>query len=555
MPGFSLSIGAGFSQEQGPDRFSGTHYEVRRFTLPKFERDKVFADTPRFMLVLEGVVLNKSKLIQPGISWEESLIQLYLRDGDTFFAAFRGAFSGLLWDKERDRWIIFTDQVGYKHIYYSQPEGQLHLSSELGDLYQTLKDRRLACSLDEGGAYMLLSYGYMLGDATLSQEVRRLLGGEYLVWQSGRLERRSYYQLPDPDDQVLSEMEAIEQLDRLFRENIRAQFEKDLEYGYRHVVGLSGGLDSRMTTWVAHEMGYTQQLNVTFSQSGYWDETIAKAIASGLQHEWLFKSLDHGLFLTNLEEVTQITGGQVLFFNLAHGHSLWQLLNFDQLGIVHTGQVGGIIKGYYAAREKTLGGGAYSKSLLHKVGREHLAPYAYEREFLLKNRQFNATLYGDLSAQQFTESLSPYLSAELIAFGFNSRLFPKKDELMIKWILQKYPLAGNYVWETTGARLNEPHVTIRGRRVPLRQIPAKVMSLLYRPRGGRHTGFHMNPLEYWHQHNTTLTDFQETYFRDYISGLDAYAELQRDARRLFHQGSALERNQVLSLLAAVKAFF
>ena len=60
-------------------------------------------------------------------------------------------------------------------------------------------------------------------------------------------------------------------------------FEKDLEYGYKHLVALSGGLDSRMTAWVGHNMGYTNMLNYTFSQTDYLDETVPKEITDTLK--------------------------------------------------------------------------------------------------------------------------------------------------------------------------------------------------------------------------------------------------------------------------------
>ena len=50
---------------------------------------------------------------------------------------------------------------------------------------------------------------------------------------------------------------------------------------------LSGGLDSRMTVWVAHDLGYTHQLNMTFCQSNYLDFKIAQQIATDLRHDFM----------------------------------------------------------------------------------------------------------------------------------------------------------------------------------------------------------------------------------------------------------------------------
>ncbi|PEN17505.1 asparagine synthase, partial [Bacillus wiedmannii] len=95
----------------------------------------------------------------------------------------------------------------------------------------------------------------------------------------GIVEVHRYFNLNNTPREDKSEEAIIEEMDSLFREAIRLQFEKDREYGYKHIASLSGGLDSRMVNFVAHDLGYKDILNYTFSQSNYLDEKIAKDIA------------------------------------------------------------------------------------------------------------------------------------------------------------------------------------------------------------------------------------------------------------------------------------
>src|SRR5690606_29863601 len=124
-------------------------------------------------------------------------------------------------------------------------------------------------------------------------EIKRLMVGYYIKIKNNTLIHEKYYTLRNEPIEI-SEKEAIDEIDKRFRDAVELAFEKDKEYGYKHIATLSGGLDSRMTVWVAHELGYSNQLNLTFSQSNYLDETIAKEIAIELKHEWLFKALDNG---------------------------------------------------------------------------------------------------------------------------------------------------------------------------------------------------------------------------------------------------------------------
>lgn len=120
--------------------------------------------------------------------------------------------------------------------------------------------------------------------------------GKYIKIENNKFEIKTYYELDNTPNYNQTEDEIIDNINELFRNAVKLEFEKDKEYRYKHIVALSGGLDSRMTTWVAHDMGYTDQLNYTFSQSDYLDETIAKEIARDLEHEWIFKFLDNGVF-------------------------------------------------------------------------------------------------------------------------------------------------------------------------------------------------------------------------------------------------------------------
>ena len=117
----------------------------------------------------------------------------------------------------------------------------------------------------------------MLEDNTLFNEIKKLIAGHYILIKSGKLHIVQYYKLSNIPNYDQSQQKIIENIDILFRQAIKRAFDKDKEYGYKHLVALSGGLDSRMTTWVAHDMGYGENIvNFTFSQSDYLDETIPK---------------------------------------------------------------------------------------------------------------------------------------------------------------------------------------------------------------------------------------------------------------------------------------
>ena len=136
--------------------------------------------------------------------------------------------------------------------------------------------------------------------------------------------------------------EAIELIDQGFRKAVKRCFDKDTEYGYKyHLVDLSGGLDSRMTTWVAHDMGYRNIVNICYSQSTSLDCQYAKDVAHFLGNQFYVKYLDEASFVREVEEVTKKNFGMGYYAGITGGNQFLKFLNFRVLGLEHTGQLGG----------------------------------------------------------------------------------------------------------------------------------------------------------------------------------------------------------------------
>lgn len=563
MPGFNIHIGkeCGESGQEivSPELIRGGHYQLRRFTLDKFLDDKIFFSNESYVVVLEGVVLNKQDLNPSTMDWTEFVINLYEREGDEFFRVFRGSFSGALYDIKADKWIVFTDHIGSHHVYYTDSVHGLFFSSHISDVYQYLREKNIHYSLDQTAAYMVLTHGFMLEDTTLCDRIRKLLPGHYVIVSGGKLVLKEYYRLDNTPDYSLSEKDCIDRIDDLFRKSIRLQFNKDREYNYAHLVALSGGLDSRMTSWVAHEMGYSQQINYTFSQSNYLDETIPQAIARDLKHEWFFKALDNGLFLYDLEEVTNITGGNVLYCGLAHENSFFKYFNCARTGIVHSGMLGDPVLGAsYSGLGLNEGykviDGAYSRTLADRVNYKLKLSYQNQEIYKFYQRGFSGCNNSLVLTQSFSESMSPFYDVEFMEFALSIPLKYRYNHYIYKkWILDRYPGAANYAWEKIKGKITDRTIKIKGHSYTFNELKSGVIRKL-KQQSSYDTFRHMNPYAYYFRTNEQLASFVDCFYREHI-GLIKDTDLLRDMESLFSKGTAIEKIQVLTLLSAVKTFF
>ena len=544
-------------------------FEIFQYTDNKFYKDTVFEETDQYIVVLEGVILNKEVIERrySNQNWGNLIWKLYLEIGETFYACFRGSFCGLLFDKHKKKWFIFNDQLSSQNLYYYFDLTCVIVSTQITDIYKVLKKNNIRYSLNVESSYMLLSYGYMLGNKTLCDKIVKLLPGSYLAFGSDlKVTVTEYYKLPistiDYSSAITEDL--IEELDLKFRQAVRRQFDKDIEYGKRHLVALSGGLDSRMTCWVAHEMGYKDQINYTFSQTNYLDEAIAKKISSDLKHEWIFKALDNGLFLKDIDEINSITGGNVLYYGLAHSNSFFRLIDFSNLGLIHSGQLGDVIVGSYlkSLDEKMLKfpEGAYSSKLLSKIPlNDRIITSLEDLEYnMIYSRGLNGINNALVLIQKYSETMSPFYDVDFFEFCLNIPINLRVGHKLYKqWIIRKYPAAAEYIWENTRLRITSRIQTISlgGRQIPIK----KVLPILFNKIGLSNIyskpAYSMNPLDYWYRTNEDLRRFQDTYFQENIACMSNSKELMDDCISLYQDGNAIEKNQILTLLSAVKLFF
>jgi asparagine synthase (glutamine-hydrolysing) len=259
-----------------------------------------------------------------------------------------------------------------------------------------------------------------------------------------------------------------------------------------------------------------------------------------------------------------LTGGNVLYYGLAHSYSLYKLIDFSNLGIIHTGQlgdavIGTIIKNYSKDSLHKLGY-AYSDTCVDHVKTEavHFSGFPELETSALYQRGINGANNGLLSEQDFSETMSPFYNVDFFSYCLSIPLNARmRHHIYKKWILKKHPGAAAYIWEASKMKINQSTVYIRigNKRIPFHQLPASFLRKVGLKKKPGQTKQNMNPLDYWYTINADIKSFQDNYFADNIHRIEAFPELQKVSTQLYHQGDAVEKNQVLTLLSAVKLFF
>lgn len=535
-----------------------------RCSINKFQNDKIFEETQNYLICTDGIIFNlKDLLVEGGYSkFSDYLMSTFMKDRNGFMKKLRGNFAGYIYIKETHELVIFNDHLGSKPIYYyfDEGEGTLIFASEQKGVIEGMRRLGNTPHLSTTGAYCLLTFGFMIKDNTLVAEIKKIPPGNILTYKKNKISFIQYYRLSSTPYNNEGESELIRNLDRLFRTAVKMEYEKDLEYGYKHISTLSGGLDSRMNVAIALKMGFTDIACFTFSESNYLDETIAKEISSDNHLKFIFYALDNGDYLTEyLDDIICLNDGLTLYSGIAHAYACSRSLNFCNMGMVHTGQIGDLIMGSYLTgpihneiNDNIINKMAYSKNLLPKLSEYiSLKSEDYENDELCAfyERCINGTFSGYRVFEQFTEYSSPFLYIDFLDYAMKiSPSYRYRESLYIKWINTSTPDFARYKWEKI--KLSPKHsikfITLYSKIFALKT--AIFNCILHKEE------LSMNPFEHWWKSNNLLRERITTIFKENIDAVKGNTELYNDCIHQFEKGSLLEKTQVITLIRTIKLF-
>ena len=529
-----------------------------RVEASKFSSDRVFYPGNNYSIFLDGVVLNSLKLAQQEgtQTWSEALVAMYENDGSNCFGKLRGNFSGILVDHREREVIVYTDHFASERVFYMQGDGWTVCSSQLKWITDFCGSHQQSLQWDLVGAYSLLVMGCMYGNHTLVNGIVQVPPGTVLKLTDQNINTKQYYHIPNSELQLGIE-ETLDVLTTLFLEAVNMQLEKNKEYGWSNFMPLSGGLDSRMTVLAARRLGVEDAMVFTYSQTGEWDSRIPCRITSDIGFEWLFRSLDAGLDLCDIDLGTLFGQGLLYYIWPAQLDGFMRRISHEDLGLVHTGVAGGgVIGGRYAHRGHTvekssyrLGDGAMSVKFLPRL-REYLGfePQMNYEEGMFRNRCFNGTNPGYLTVfRKYSAGASPFLNVDFFDFCLSLPMKQRAlNSLYYRWVLRDFPEASSY--SHNGFRISKmPEMRVLGRNISLDRLPSV---LLEKGMKATHIRKGMNPFDRWYKQSTIVRTCMDDYFLSNLERLKSSPRLFSDCQELYDSGSVIEKIMALSLVSA-----
>lgn len=188
----------------------------------------------------------------------EVIVHAYEQYGNSFPEHLNGMFAIAIWDSKKKQLVLARDRMGIKPLYYAIEGGRLFFASEIKSLMHTDLKR----TIDSQALYSILNVGYVPGNRTLIETIRKLPPSSLLIVHDGKTEVTQYWNVPNS-----TEDESIQQnLRAALRESVRDQLVADVPVG----CFLSGGLDT--STLVAFASKTLTQPLKTFCM-GFGEDT------------------------------------------------------------------------------------------------------------------------------------------------------------------------------------------------------------------------------------------------------------------------------------------
>lgn len=521
--------------------------------LHKFPYDEISIEEDEKYYWLDGFIVNKLELIKENVSlnWQGAFIEETKRED--FPNRFRGGFSGFISDE--DSISLFNDHVGNHAVYYYCNKGILICSTRVYYILELLKYNEIKVQFSVKAAQYMLEQGYMLDDSTFITEIKRVLPGQRIrILKDGSKEITQYYSIDNSHvKQDMTEEEAVESIDKYFRQAVKREFEKDREYGYEHLVDLSGGLDSRMVSWVAHDMGYKDQVNMTHCKDGYLEFTIAQKIAIALKHDFSYMPMNDFKWYCDADELARKNNGASLYSGISKGKRHFQILDKQRFAINHTGMVGDVIVGSFFKNPQEgymppngSEGWSYSNKLHYDVSDKILHNYSNKELYLLYLRGLLSAQTSYFTIQTYYETSSSFLDVDFLEAALSIPLHLRCGHyIYFRWLEKKYPEAAEFGWEKWKGltpkvkNMKKASYWIKCWR-KINRFKTKVLK--YEPQ-------HTHPTDYWYKKDKKIQRWAEQYFNDRIGLLSEYPDLLKDVKLLFMEGRSLEKTQALTVLA------
>lgn len=288
------------------DDKNGVGFGHRRLSIIDLStgQQPLYNEDNSIVLICNGEIYNfpelHEKLIASGHKFKtrsdnEAIIHLYEMYGTKCVDHLNGMFAFALWDKNKNLLFLARDRMGVKPLYYALQNNSFYFSSEIKGLLAMPFIKR---ELNLNALNKYLTFENIPSPDSIIKNIFKLEMAHTLTVHNGNIKTEQYWDMPlDAPKLDITEDEAVEELERLFRESVKRRLLSDVPVG----VFLSGGIDSSLVAKFMAESSTDKikTFSIGFHEKSFDESKIAMKFAKELKSE-------HNQFLFDSKECLKL---------------------------------------------------------------------------------------------------------------------------------------------------------------------------------------------------------------------------------------------------------
>jgi len=222
----------------------------------------------------------------------ETIVHLYEEYGCDCVQHLRGMFGFAIWDSRKRQLFVARDRLGIKPLYYRATSDSFLFGSEIKVI---VAHPRVHAEFNRTALPEYLAFGYLSGEETLYQGVRKLMPGHTLVLdENGTIHIQQYWDLPLTGETAShSENYYVQKYREMLEAAVSSHLMSDVPLG----VFLSGGLDSSAVAALMTKIRRSpvETFSVGYSEHAYSELPYARTVAkhlNSIHHEVMVSRQD-----------------------------------------------------------------------------------------------------------------------------------------------------------------------------------------------------------------------------------------------------------------------
>lgn len=531
--------------------YSDKELNVQHVCNNKFYQDSFIYEDDDYQIYTYGYFLNDEALFKEyQVDSIQQLLLTLLREHTVLSAKLKGTFLITVLDKSSGNIFVYNDLLSKESLFYYTDDRIFAASDDYYQLLDFCRESQLPLTPDSLGLKMMTYTMVFYDDVTYFNEIKFLKPFNYIHIYDNQLHIQNIA-LPSPLTSM-AEKDVINTLDNLFQNAVAEQHSKNERYGYDTISTLSGGMDSRAVLLYLRKLDKNRKITCyCYGETGSMDHEVAHQIASTFDYPFSFHSLNTGNFITNRDAMVDAIRGQMYYAGTTGLYDTLLTFKLNNVGIIHSGIVGGEILGDNC-QDENKDGKSWSDFIhsLHLNNNEEermkriAESYSSYNYFVCLNETRRCVVSQKMAKHFNCEYCSPFLDEQFFSFMLTVPYAMKHKRLLyVNW--QKKCNPEMFDFKTThwlGASAgNEFSFFCR-----------KVVRSILRRLGGKIKP-DMNPFDYWNKTNPAIGTFLVNTFQQDRGVLqkalppDILAQLERDwsQANLFNKMALLTSTRTL----------